>query len=447
MKSHHTRKSGYAFPYALKMFGSIAAVCSLLISALGTANATSISGESKTIFRVKESTDNRKLYPLYEYLRLSGTDTGEHGTISFNIGGWGRIDLMDKSTDKYQDGDLRYGYLSFQSNRNNFLFNAGRQFVAEGVATEKLDGLYLRSDIAAGFGAALFVGTPVVTEPNFNGGDIVYGGRIVHSMPKYYAIGLSAVKSENSGSRLREEEGVDLWLYPVKQVDVVGRSSYNSLTSGWMEHAYTVTCTPLENLRINADLSNINYRDYFHHVTTSVFSFFNPVTNPTGLIDPREKVLTLGGSIGYTPVKNLSLSADYKNYDYDIAGHANYFGGKASFSQPESFAAGFSIHRMDGEGDKLRYDEYRVFASKKLGKADVTVDFFDVNYDSPINGIKNAYSVAAAAGYEITAKLRVAADIDYSKSPDFDNEVRGLVKLSYAFDAKFGTEGRAKSEK
>lgn len=102
---------------------------------------------------------------------------------------------------------------------------------------------------------------------------------------------------------------------------------------------------------------------------------------------------------------------------------------------------------MDGESDKLRYDEYRVFASKKLGKADVTVDFFDVNYDRSINGIKNAYTVVAAAGYEITAQLKVAADIDYSKSPDFDNEVRGLVKLSYAFDAKFGTEGRAKSEK
>ena len=441
MKSHHTRKSGYAFPYALKMFGSIAAVCSLLISALGTANATSISGESKTIFRMGESTENRKLYPLYEYLRLSGTDTDEHGTVSFNIGGWGRIDLRDKSTDKYQDGDLQYGYLSFQSNRNNLLFNAGRQFVAEGVATEKLDGLYLRSDIAAGFGGAVFVGTPVVTEPNFNGGDIVYGGRIAHSMAKYYTVGISAVKSENSGSRLREEEGVDLWLYPVKHVDVVGRSSYNSLTSGWMEHAYTVSYTPLENLRINADLSNINYRDYFHHVTTRALSLTN------GILDPGEKVLTLGGSIGYTPVKDLSLSADYKNYDYDIAGHANYFGGKATFSQPESLTAGFSIHRMDGESDKLRYDEYRVFASKKLGKADVTLDFFDVNYDSPINGIKNAYSVTAAAGYEIATNLKVAADIDYSKSPDFDNEVRGQVKLSYAFDAKFGTEGRAKSEK
>ncbi len=37
------------------------------------ANAASVSGESETIFRMQKI-DDRNLYPLYEYLRLSGSD-------------------------------------------------------------------------------------------------------------------------------------------------------------------------------------------------------------------------------------------------------------------------------------------------------------------------------------------------------------------------------------
>jgi hypothetical protein len=313
--------------------------------------------------------------------------------------------------------------------------------VTEGVATERLDGIYLRNDFAAGFGASAFAGATVVTEPNFEGGNVVYGGRISQSMPKYYTIGVSVLKSDSHDDRFREEEGVDLWLHPCKYFEAVGRSSYNSITSGWMEHAYTVTFTPLESLRINADLSNINYRDYFFHVTTSALSLGN------GIIDPNESVLTLGGSIAYTPIKNLTIAADYKNYDYDIAGKANKYGGKATYSLPASFAAGFAVHRMEGQRDKFRYYEYRVFASKKIDKLDLTADFFDLNYDSSINGLRNSFTVTGAASYEITEQFRIAADIDYSRNPEFDNEVAGLVKITYAFDTKRSAEGGAKSEK
>jgi hypothetical protein len=176
-------------------------------------------------------------------------------------------------------------------------------------------------------------------------------------------------------------------------------------------------------------------------VTTPALSFTN------GVLDPNEKVLTLGGSVEYSPVKSLRLTVDYKNYDYDIAGQAKYYGGKATFSLPESFVAGFSVHRMDGETSRLRFYQYRVFASKKLGKADITLDFFDVHYDESVDGMKNTYSVTGALAYAVTDNLQVAADINYLKDPYYDNAVAGLVKVTYAFDKQLGAEGRAKSEK
>jgi len=281
------------------MIRGIAVLCALLVLLQMPANAASLSGESETIFRMQKTYDSN-LYPLYEYLRISGSnDVGEKGTLSFGAGGWGRVDLGDKSGDSNPYGDLQYGYVGYGGNKDNLLVNAGRQFIAEGVATERIDGVYLRSDLAAGFGAAAFVGSPVVTQSNFKGGDITYGGRVSQGNPKYYSIGLSALRTDYDSSKIREEEGIDIWARPISQVDLSGRSSYNSITSGWMEHAYTLTVTPLDKLRFVANFSNIYYKDYFHQVTTSALSLTN------GILNPKEDVLTLGGSIEYTPIKNL----------------------------------------------------------------------------------------------------------------------------------------------
>ena len=95
---------------------------------------------------------------------------------------------------------------------------------------------------------------------------------------------------------------------------------------------------------------------------------------------------------------------------------------------------------MDGSTARLEYNQYRAWATQKFGPADITLDFFDVDFDSSINGTSNTYSLAAAAGYDFNRSLRVTADLDYLRSADFDHELRGLVKVSYAFG--FGKEGK-----
>lgn len=395
---------------------------------------TTVSGQSDTILRMRTSFNNNNHYPLYEYLRLSATTGLQNGdSVSFQAGGWGRVELADRGfRNKDADIDLQYGYLSYRGAANNLQLNAGRQFVTEGVAAERIDGLYLRNDFAAGFGAAVFIGSQVVTEPNFQGDDLIFGGRITQGMSGYYTIGVSALKSFSDSARYREEEGVDIWVHPMKQVDLTGRSSYNSLTNGWMEHAYTLSLTPVEKLGITLDVSNINYRDYFYRVTTSAFSFSTP--GAPNLLNPDEELLTLGGAITYSPLKNLTIGADYKNYEYDIAGTANYFGGRASYSVPDSFSVGFSVHRMDGSTDGLRYLESRIFASKRLTPLDLSLDLVNLNYDSRISGVRNAYTVAGAAAYTFNEMLKLTADLVYSRSAYLDNEVRGLLKLTFAFD-------------
>lgn len=446
MISHHIKKSGSSCGNFLRVMGAVATVSSFLATPLMAADNSaaeySFSGELDTVFRMRTTVDKRKLFPVYEYVRLNMTNNLSDGSVaSFHLGAWGRADLADKSTEKYTDGDLQYAYLSYRAAKNNSVVNLGRQFVTEGVATERLDGVYLRNDFVGGFGAAVFAGVPVITETNYQGGNIVYGTRISQTDKKYYTVGLSALKSEREDdSRYREEEGVDLWVHPMEQVDLTGRSSYNSLTNGWMEHAYSLSVVPLDKLRVSADFSHINYYDYFYNMTTSALSFTNR------LIDPNEKLTAAGVALSYSPIKNLTIIADYKLYGYEIAKNANYYGGKATYSLPQSYAAGLSVHRMDGKVDRLRYTEYRAYASKQIGQANVSVDLINIGYDERINGVKNSYAVTGSAGYEFNKKVKVGANMEYLRSPDFDNEVRGLLKVTYAFDTNRG-EGGGKNEK
>lgn len=413
-----------------------------MVSAPAMAGDYSFSGQSDTILRMRTSIDKKDIYPIYDYLNFAMTSNRSDGSgVDFYLGAWGRVDLGEQWNGRNNDGDLQYAYLSYRAAKNNTVVNLGRQFVTEGVAAEKLDGAYIRSDFMAGIGIAAFAGKTVIAdmEKGKNYGDIVYGGRLSQSMKQYYTVGMSALKSNTeNGTSYREEFGSDLWVHPMKQLDLVGRSSYNNITEGWMEHAYTLSVTPIEQLRFSADITNVHYRDYLYNMTTPVFSFT--------FLNPNEVLTSYGGGISYSPIKHLTISGDFKYYDYEIAKEAKYFGGKATYSLPASLNLGCSVHRMDGNIDKLRYTEYRAFASKKLGHTDLAIDLTNSEYDAPINGIRNSYSVTGSAGYEISERLKVGADVEYAKNPDFDSEVRGLLKLSYMFDTNH-KKGGAKSEK
>ncbi|MBU5614903.1 hypothetical protein KOL99_18445 [Geomonas sp. Red51] len=438
----HEKRSGCEQSSLLKIAWVMLAASSVTLAQPVMAADYTITGSSNTYLRMTRTINKEDLYPLYEYLRFSVTAAEKDGSAtSLHVGAWGRVDLFDKSTDHYTDGDLQYGYLSYQAAKNNLLVNAGRQFITEGVATERVDGLYVRSDFAAGITAAAFAGSPVVTTPNYKGGDFIYGGRVAQGKPGLYSVGVSALRDESDKAHDREEEGIDLWVHPVKQVDLTGRSSYNSITGGWMEHAYTLSVAPIDAVTVSADLSRINYEDYFYSVTTTAFAL-----QPGGLLDPREKVTAAGVSAAWTPVKNLTVAAEYKNYGYELLGSADYVGGKVAYTTADALSLGASGHRMDGSSDRTRYYDYRLYALKKTGHTEFGVDFYNVIFDRPIDGVKSSYALTGIAGYEVTEKLKVGGDIEYSQSPDFDKEWRALVKVAYAFDMKCGEKG-GKSEK
>ena len=393
--------------------------------------AVSLSGDSSTYVQSREAADSSKILGVYEYLDFAVQNLGNE-TISFHTGGWLRYDLKEEEFGNKSSSDLQYSYLSFKSKTDNTIVNLGRVMVFEGVAAERVDGLYARTDLMAGFGLSGFGGSPVETGTDMPGNNLIYGSRLSHQYGDVYKIGISALKEEKDNQDYRREEGIDIWVHPIDKVDVTGRSSYNDVTKGWMEQSYALMLGPFEKLRLNATASWIDYDNYFFRTTMSAF------TLKSGLIQPHEKVRTLGGEASYPITDKVLITADYKNFTYDIAGKADYFGGKVKYSLTGSGGAGIGYHAMVGDTDKLKYNEYRIYGYKKFGHLDVSADVIDVAYLNAINGVKDSYSASLAAQYDLAEAWKLGADVEYSHNPDFDKDIRVFFKVLYHFGAKGG---------
>lgn len=417
-----------------KRLTAITASVLFFFAALSSASALELSGQSRTYLQSRETADSSQLLPLFEYLDFKADDLGSK-QVSFHFGGWLRYDLRDESAgNERENSDLQYAYLRVKAKNTDLDMDLGRILVNEGVASEQIDGASLHAALLAGFGIAAFGGSPVETKFDDRSGDSIYGGRISHSVQNVYRVGFSYLEEKNDRNDFRKEEGIDIWLRPFSKMDILGNSFYNSLTSAWMNHSYYLTLGPFAGLRLSALGTKVSYGDYFTSSTTSAFKF------DPAVIDPGEKLSTTGGEAAYTFGGTVTLSADYKKHSYDIAGDADYFGGKLSYF---STKAGFGVawHRMDGVTDRLKYDEYRAYASGKSGKFDLTADYFIVHYDATIDGINDAYAAVLAAGFDFSKRMRLAADVEYARNPFYKEDVRGLVKLVYNFDSAGAPKG------
>jgi hypothetical protein len=409
---------------------SVYAAAALLFIPVATPAATVI-GDSSTYLQSRETADSNKILGVYEYLDFALQDIGNEA-ISFHTGGWLRYDLKEEEFEKRSNSDLQYSYLSFRSKTDNTVVNLGRVMVFEGVAAERVDGLYARTDLKAGFGISGFGGNTVDTGSDLPGNNVIYGGRLFHEWDDVYRIGLSALKEEKDSQDYRREEGIDIWVHPIDKVDLTGRSSYNDVTKGWMEHSYALMMGPFEKLRLTASASAVNYDDYFYGATMSAF------TVQSDLIQPNEKVRTLGGEASYPITDAVMIIADYKNYNYEIAGKADYLGGKLKYSLSEVGGVGIGIHSMVGDTNELKYNEYRVYGYKKFGHLDVSADVIDVAYVNAINGVKDSYAASLAAQYDLAEAWKLGADAEYSHNPDFDKDIRVFFKVLYHFGTKGG---------
>ena len=416
---------------------SIAASLSLLVSLPFTASALDLSGQSRTYAQSRQGTDGTRYLPLYEYLSFR-TEAPGANAVSFSFGGWYRYDLQNEAFGTKSTGDLQYAYVTLNRGTANASASLGRLWVNEGVAAAQIDGAYARTDLKGGVTVAAFGGSPVETAGDTRSGDSAYGGRISQGMSGIYTLGVSYLQEKNDGKDFRKEEGLDLWIRPFRKLDIMGTSFYNAESKNWMQHQYHATLGPFAWFRLNLDASKTWYKEYFASVNSSQSMLMSAFSFTSTYINPNEIVATTGGSIVLTAGGPFTVTADYRNYDYQVlSGSATSAGGSVAYAAT-GFSAGAALHRMNGPSSDLRYDEQRVYVFKKIAKADVTLDVLHVSYKQSVNGISDTYTGTAAAGYTLSPKARIVADVEYVTNPEVIRDVRGMLNVVYAFDAKLG---------
>ena len=60
-----------------------------------------------------------------------------------------------------------------------------------------------------------------------------------------------------------------------------------------------------------------------------------------------------------------------------------------------------------------------------------SLDLIDYIFKSKINNEKSAWEASASLGYHITPELAASADASYGKNPEFIDETKGLIRLTY----------------
>lgn len=432
--------------------GLIASCLLLLVPSMLPAMEIAI--DSNTIVRIEQrdviGSDKQNIFPATQFIGLDAEKLADMD-LSLHFYGWGRGDLGDKSFNgDTTDGGFTYGYLRYRFNAANADIRAGRFFVREGIANEQVDGISVRTDLPLGFGISAFGGASVhnrnLYRENSDGkGDTLFGGRFNYRFKGMLDLGLSGVYESAAPTLLFHSNGEhrlvggDVWLAPLKQLELIGHSSYNTETSAFAEHSYLLNIKPVQHLTLSTEFNEHRDRSYFFSWAMFSGARFNP--------DDRSR--SVGTVVSYEIGKGIEVAGDYKHYKRET-GSADRFGADARFSfLDNALRTGIGYHYLSaGESFALSsnpsasYHEIRTYALHDTKTYFAAVDLLGFFFADKIYDQKSALEGVLSLGYHITPALALSGDISYGRNPEFTQEARGLVRLTY--NPVFGGKGERK---
>jgi hypothetical protein len=431
---------------------------SFLLALPGAAYSAEVSVDATSMVRFEQRDYGYKkdYSPATQFIGVDANKLAD-GNLSLHLYGWGRGEMRDKSYNSdVAAGSLTYAYLRYRFNHANADIRAGRFFVHEGIVNEHVDGVSARTDLPFGFGVSAFGGAPVHTQKLYNEnsdgkGDGIAGGRLNYRYKGILELGASGVYEGTppvltnyaySGHRLL---GGDAWFSPIKQFEIMGHTSYNPEADRVAEHTYLLNVKPLKHLVLTGEFNEHREQSFLY--SWAMFS--------KSRLNPNELSRSIGGSISYEFAKSFEVAADYKHYtrnkvnsDTEGGGNADRFGGEAKFSfLDHSARAGLAYHYLrasDGFAIKgtpsASYHEVRGYAMHDTKSYFAAVDAIGYIFNKDIYNEGSAWETMLSLGYHITPNLALSGDISYGRNPQFTEELKGLVRLTYnmTLDCKGG---------
>jgi len=410
--------------------------------------------------------DKSTFAPATQFLGIDATQMGDEN-LSMHLFGWGRTDLADQSRPGSKgSGDLSSAYLRYRFSKANAELKLGRFAVTEGIANELVDGLAGRADLRGGFAFSFFGGKPVVykTLPPAEQAEyekqrnLLAGGRLSLRLPRLMEFGISYVQDGKAPvldpllpaptDYSRKFVGGDIRIAPHPFFELSGRSMYNAAPrkdpstttedSRLAEHDYSLRLKFSRLVSLSGTFTERNFREYF--AGTTLPSLFRQLEN--------DKHRGYGGSLTLGDLQSFSLVADYRHTHRETYGDANRFGGDLRWSLGErKLQSGVGYHRVTAAdvplvGAKipafgLSHHELRAWLLHEGGKYAVSLDGIQHRYDDPhnpsLNGRTSVYEVIGSLGFRPTKALSISGDVSVGANAQFQNEVRGLLRVEFHF--------------
>ncbi|MCM0080731.1 hypothetical protein L4X63_03915 [Geomonas sp. Red32] len=404
--------------------------------------AVDFQADGTSIFRLEQrATPGFEKQTVAPFTQFAGVDVDKlaDGNLSLHLYGWERVDLGDSSTgEKKNDGELSYGYLRYRFARANGDLKAGRFVVNEGIASEQLDGVAGRTDLAKGFALSAFAGAPVKLDRGSNTkGSFIAGGRGSYAYGSILEVGISGVHEKGgiyeplTGNKYdRELVGGDFWLRPEKHVELNGRGSYDASTDGMAEQSYQLKLFPLKNVTVSGLYNDADLAHYFS--ASNLRSLFNP--------DLGGKVKSYGGAVTWNVAAPVDVTGDFRHIkrsdsiDQNLNGDSNRYGADLRLNfLDKKVRPGVSYHRVEGATGFNSYHEIRGYCMYDNGRYQGSVDGIAQLFKSSLYQVKNAYEAVASAGWRIIPALALSGEVSYSRNPWATDDVRGLVRLTFNY--------------
>jgi hypothetical protein len=290
---------------------------------------------------------------------------------------------------------------------------------------------------------AAFAGAPVKLERSTaSKGDFIAGGRFGYRYGGLLDLGISGLDetgSPYSGSKnpqLNKDDrqllGGDIWFAPHKLVEISGRSSYNITNSEFAEHAYNLSYRPFSGLTTAVSFTDVKLKNYFAFTNTPP-TLFNPNTNDTY----QSQGFTATYRIAAVPFPT-DITFDYKHYKRDSTGNSDRFAGELRLKPTDKVTTGLAFARVEAAQGIMSYSEPRVFVMYGSGPFSVNLDAIADFYDDPVYNKDYAYEITGGCGYQLTPSLRLSGEATYAENPQYNNESRALLRLTYAYTNKKG---------
>jgi hypothetical protein len=429
----------------------------ILLAALPAVVSAETSLDSTTILAVQQTpqsgTTNHTVAPFTQFIGLDADNLG-NGNLSAHLYGWGMADASQNSGTPNGSSDslearLTYGFLQYRFDQANARIRVGRFSVSEGILNEQVDGVSFRTDLPYGFGVSTFGGATVhnINMPGLQTdgkGDALFGGRLNYRLAGMLELGLSGVCESDAptlpvdssilplptayGSYRRV--GGDVYLSPLSMVQFSGHTSYNAVTDRIADNSYLLMVTPLKSLVLAATYDRVSDRNFFY----SSILFSSMLTN----LDQESRVI--GGSATYTLNSKAEVSADYKDYKRDI-GQAERFGGelRGNFADV-SVRSGLSYHYLRASSDFAisnapgasgSFQEVRGWVMRDSKTYFASLDVIDYIFKEPVENKNSAWEGSGSLGYHLTPAFAISGDLSYGQNPQYNDEVKGLIRLTY----------------